>query len=71
MTDKRVVSAEDIPPWLANLIRTVAEWSEETDCNGDHEVNYGCDGCAWDAMYAAVPQPFKAAAEKARKADRG
>lgn len=63
----RVREADPAPiaPWLAALVRNAALMAEETACNEDHDGNDGCDGCAWDQLYAAVPHPVKAAAERA------
>ena len=58
-------TAREVPPWLAALVRNAALMAEEIACNEDHDDNDGCDGCAWDQLYAAVPQAVKAAAERA------
>lgn len=53
--------------WLVDLVRAAAQLAEETACNGDHDGNDGCDACTWDRLYQAVPQPVKAAVERASR----
>lgn len=60
------IDLADPPPWLVHLVRTTALMTEETECDEPgHETGDDCDACAWDGLYQAVPQPLKAAAERA------
>jgi hypothetical protein len=56
---------EEPPGWLVNLVRAAALAAEELACAAPDEHDEGCDRCAWDALYCAVPQAVKAAAERA------
>lgn len=60
------IDLADPPLWLVHLVRTAALMNEETECDElGHDAGDDCDACAWDALYRAVPQPVKAAAERA------
>lgn len=60
------IDLDDMPLWLVHLVRTSALMAEETECDvPNHEAGEDCDACAWDQLYRAVPQPVKAAAERA------
>lgn len=57
-----------LPDWLIDLIHAAATSAEDMACvpaeAGIHAE--GCDRCAWETLYRAVPHRTKALAEQAR-----
>lgn len=70
MTELTRLLADQPPPWLCLLVRAAATMTDETDCDEPgHDADDDCDACAWDLIYQAVPQPIKAAVERAGRVE--
>ncbi len=63
--EKYGTEALALPDWLADLIHAAGSASEEMACTPAEVHDEGCDACAWEILYAAVPQRTKVLAEQA------
>ncbi len=62
---ERLRSPEHVPAWLADLILAAARAAENMGCTEPAAHDEGCDACAWEALYQAVPPRMRTAAELA------